>query len=345
VLAGCGTAPENPNDFGVFRGSAPGAAGASPSPTGPPEITLAFAGDVHFMDRTLRLLDDPASAFGPIAPVLAGADIALVNLESAITTRGTKEPKRYHFRAPASAYDAIKAAGVDVVSLANNHALDYGRVGLADTLASAKAAKMPFFGAGANATEAYAPWVTEVRGLKFGFIGFNQFYQLWEAWKATETKAGIAMARDLKRAVAAAVAARKLVDVLIVYMHWGDEGKECPTKEMRTFASEMAKAGADLVLGTHAHLLMGDGWMGRTYVQYGLGNFIWYHDDAWSNDTGVLRVTMRGKKITRTELVPAVISRRTGQPLPVSGAEAERIARKYASLRGCTQLAAAQPAG
>ena len=337
-LAACGTAP----DGGTIRtpASRPPSAAGSPAPTGPPEITLAFAGDVHFMDRTLKLLDDPNTAFGPIADQLKSADLALVNLESAVTTRGTPEPKAFHFRAPASAYSAIKAAGVDVVTLANNHALDYGRVGLSDTLAAAKAAEMPYFGAGANAAEAYAPYVTTIKGVKFAFIGFDQFFELWQQWKATETQSGIAMAWDLTRARAAAKAARAQADVLIVYMHWGDEGVECPTKGQQNFAAEMVKAGADMVIGTHAHLLMGDGYLGKAYVQYGLGNFVWYHDDAWSNDTGVLRVTLKGTKITKTELVPASISRTTGQPLPATGAEATRISTKYAGLRACTKLSA-----
>ncbi len=334
-LGACGTAPKGrPGTPATATFHTP----APPSPAGPPEITLAFAGDVHFMDRTLKLLDDPATAFGPISSVLSAADLAVVNLESAVTTRGTPEPKRYHFRAPTTAYDAIKAAGVDAVTIANNHALDYGRIGLADTVAAAKAASMPYFGAGANAAEAYAPWITEVKGVKFAFLGFDQFFELWQQWKATDGQSGIAMARDLPRAVAAAKAARQQADVLIVYVHWGNEGDQCPTAEQRSFAAEMAKAGADLVIGTHAHLLMGDGYLGKTYVQYGLGNFVWYHDDAWSNDTGVLRVTMTGTKVTRTELVPAYISRQTGQPLPVPGAEADRINRKYAGLRSCTRL-------
>jgi hypothetical protein len=120
--------------------ASPSAAGGTPGPTGPAEITLAVAGDVHFTERTLRLLRDPDTAFGPIATILRRADVAMVNLESAVTTRGTPEPKRFHFRAPPTAYQAVKAAGIDVVSLANNHALDYGRVGLLDTLDAATAA-------------------------------------------------------------------------------------------------------------------------------------------------------------------------------------------------------------
>lgn len=303
------------------------------------EITLAFAGDVHFAERTTALLDDPARALGPIAQVMAAADLAVVNLETAVTTGGTAEPKKYHFRAPAQAYAAVKAAGVDAVSIANNHSLDYGPVGLADTLSYAQQAGMPAFGAGMNATAAYTPWVTEVRGTRIAFVGISQVHELEASWNATDDRPGVAHARDRARAVAAVRAARQKADVVIVFMHWGKEGSDCPTEEMKSFARTIADAGTDLIVGTHAHLMLGDGWLGGTYVAYGLGNFLWWWNDAYSNDTGVLRVTLRNATIVKTELVPAYISRETGQPLPATGAEASRIVSKFAGLRSCTGLA------
>jgi poly-gamma-glutamate synthesis protein (capsule biosynthesis protein) len=303
------------------------------------EIVLALAGDVHFAERTTALLDNPATAFGPIAQVFTAADLAVVNLETAVTTGGTAEPKKYHFRAPAQAYDAVKAAGVDAVSIANNHSLDYGPVGLADTLRYAKQAGMPAFGAGMNAAAAYAPWVTEVRGTRIAFVGISQVHELESTWNATNDRAGVAHARDPARAVAAVRAARQKADVVVVFMHWGKEGSDCPTAEMKSLARTLADAGTDLIVGTHAHLLLGDGWLGGTYVAYGLGNFLWWWNDAYSNDTGVLRVTLSGAKIAKTEFVPAYISRETGQPLPVTGAEADRITTKFAALRSCTGLA------
>lgn len=310
------------------------------SPSQPAKITLAFAGDVHFADRTRDLLGDPATAFGPISSTLSAADLAMVNLETAVTTRGAPEPKEFHFRAPASAYDAVKAAGIDVVSIANNHALDYGRTGLTDTVDAARAAGVPAVGAGADAAAAYRPWITKIRGTRTAVLGFSQVAELWSQWRATETRAGIAMTRDLPRAVAAVRAARQQADVVVVYVHWGTEGDACPPDEARAFAGEMARAGATMVVGTHAHLLLGDGWLGRTFVQYGLGNFVWWRDDAYSNDTGVLRVTLDGSAISKTELVPATISRRTGRPEPAGGEDAARIRREYADLHSCTGLAA-----
>jgi poly-gamma-glutamate synthesis protein (capsule biosynthesis protein) len=84
------------------------------------------------------LLRDPATAFGPIASLLRSADLTLVNLETAVTTRGTPQPKVYHFRTNPTAFTALADAGIDIANMANNHDHDYGRVGRADTLAAAR---------------------------------------------------------------------------------------------------------------------------------------------------------------------------------------------------------------
>ncbi|MBX6358161.1 MAG: CapA family protein, partial [Micromonosporaceae bacterium] len=212
---------------------------ASPSPVAA-QAVLAFAGDVHFTGRTLRLLRDPQTAFGPFARVLSAADFAMVNLETAVTSRGKPEPKTYHFRAPPTAYAAIQAAGVDLVSVANNHTLDYGQVGLADTLESARKAGMPVVGAGRNAAEAYRPYLVTVAGIRLAILAFSQVHALSSTWRATDSRPGIAVAFDTARTTAAVRAAQKQADVVIVFMHWGIEGSSCPSGEMKTFAAKMA---------------------------------------------------------------------------------------------------------
>ena len=309
---------------------------SAPSATPAAQITLAFAGDVHFTGRTLALLDDPAAAIGPYATVLRAADFAMVNLETAVTSRGKPEPKTYHFRAPASAFTAVRSAGVDLVSLANNHSLDYGRVGLADTLASAQAARLPVVGAGANATEAYAPYVAGVRGVRVGVVAFSQIHTLSASWQATDTRSGIAMAFDTDRAVRAVALARQRADVVVVFMHWGIEGSPCPSAEMKTFARRMAQAGADIIVGTHAHVLLAGGWLAGAYVHYGLGNFVWY-SVSHATETGVLRLTVQRGEVAKTEFLPGVVSV-TGQPRPVTGAARERVENKIAEAAQCSGL-------
>src|SRR5690242_2062426 len=147
----------------------PAAPSTAAAPAGRAEaagtITLAFAGDVHFTGRTAgRLGADPA--LGPMTPVLSAADFAMVNLESAITERGVPQPKTYHFRTTPQALDALRRSGIDAVTMANNHSVDYGAQGLADSIDAKHHAPIPVVGIGADDTEAYRPYVTTVNGVR-----------------------------------------------------------------------------------------------------------------------------------------------------------------------------------
>lgn len=313
----------------------------TPAPTTPPppaEVTLAFAGDVHFVERTETLLNDPAGAFGPIAATLSGADLAMVNLETAITTRGTPEPKQFHFRAAPSAFDALRGAGVDVVSMANNHAVDYGPVGLEDSFAAIEASRFPVVGIGRDAAHAYAPWYVTVKGVRVAIIGASQVNdRTLSAWTADTSSPGIASAYS-SRLLASVQDARRRADIVVVYLHWGQEGNGCPLDVQKQLAGQLSQAGADAVVGTHAHLLLGGGWLGRTFVTYGLGNFVWWRDQAFSNDTGVLTLTVKGKRIVSSVFTAAVIDPK-GVPIPARGTEATRITGEIDRLRDCAGLA------
>jgi poly-gamma-glutamate capsule biosynthesis protein CapA/YwtB (metallophosphatase superfamily) len=307
-------------------------------PAGAPgSITLAFAGDVNFAGRTRLLLADPATAFGPITAVLRSADFAAVNLETAITSGGTPQPKTYHFRAPAAAFTALRDAGIDLVTMANNHVLDYGPAGLADTLAAARAARFPYVGIGVNAAAAWAPYLITIKGVKIAIIGVSQVAELASSWVATGTRPGEANAIDLGRTLAAVRSARRLASVVIVFMHWGTEGEACPDPNQLSLARELAAAGASIIVGAHAHMLQGSGWLGRTFVAYGLGNFLWW-ERSYSTATGVLELTLHPHAPLTERFVPAVVSG-TGQPIADRGAAAQQAAARYASLRTCAELA------
>lgn len=339
LAAACGTAPPPAPSSTRPPTSAPAPSPATPSPSPPrpaADITLAFAGDVHFTGRTAPLLDDPATAIGPFAKTLRAADFAMVNLETAVTTRGTPEPKEFHFRAPPSAYRAVRSAGIDLVSLANNHALDYGRVGLTDTLTAARAAGVPTVGAGQNAAAAYAPFLTTIRGTRLAVLAFSQIHTLSAQWKATATRSGIATAFDTARVTAAVRTAGRVADTVIVFMHWGRERSPCPTAEMKRFAATLTKAGANMIIGTHAHILLGEGRLNGAYVHYGLGNFVWYSITGHI-ETGVLQVTLRQYRVARSRFLPGLVSA-TGQPRPVTSANRGRVDRALARAAACSGL-------
>ena len=308
-----------------------------PSEVAAGSVTLAFAGDVHFTGRTARLLSDPATAFGPVAAVLRAADFTAVNLETAVTSGGTPQPKTYHFRTVPAAFTALRDAGVDLVTMANNHVLDYGQAGLADTLAAARAAGFPYVGIGTSAAAAWAPYVTTIKGTRIAVIGVSQVAELASSWVATPSRPGEANAIDLGRTLAAVRAARRLAPTVIVFMHWGTEGEACPDGNQLSLARKLAAAGASIIVGAHAHMLQGSGWLGRTFVAYGLGNFLWW-ENSYSTATGVLELTLHPHAPLTARFIPAVVSG-TGQPIVQDGAAARRAVARYDSLRACAGLA------
>jgi poly-gamma-glutamate synthesis protein (capsule biosynthesis protein) len=341
VPAAARTAARSPGPAGTQHAT-PRQAGTAQATTQPGPVTLAFAGDVHFTGRTARLLKNPATAFGPVTSVLKSADFTAVNFETAVTSRGTPQPKTYHFRTTPKAFTALRDAGIDLVTMANNHVLDYGQTGLADTLAAARAARFPHVGIGTNAAAAWAPYVTTINGVKIAIIGVSQVAELASSWVATRSRPGEANAINLPRTLAAVRAARKLAPVVIVFMHWGTEGQACPDPGQLSLAPKLAAAGASIIIGAHAHMLQASGWLGHTFVAYGMGNFLWW-EHSYSTATGVLKLTLHPHAPLTAHFIPAVVSR-TGQPIVDRGAAARRAAAHYASLRACAGLTR-RPAG
>jgi len=353
------TGPTPPSTTASLRGAeGPTTTGTSPAPAtatpgraaaGSPDrgrrgsgqaVTLAFGGDVHFEGQIrARLQADPSAVMAGVAPILGGADLAVVNLETAITTRGTKPPsKQYAFRAPPSAFDALRAGGVDVASMANNHGMDYGRQGLEDSLDAAAAEGLPVVGIGRNADEAYRPFLREVKGQRIAVLGATQVLDddLRAAWTATDSQPGLASAKEVDRLTAAVRAARAQADTVVVFLHWGTEGQTCPNQAQPVLARALAEAGADVIVGGHAHRLQGAGRLGSAFVAYGLGNFVFYADTAPATDTGVLTVTVTGRDIDEYTWSPA---RLVGQlPRPLAGAAATQARTSWEALRGCTGL-------
>lgn len=266
---------------------------ASPAGDSPATISLAFAGDVHFERQVAALLDDSADVWSKRLPELRDADFSLVNLETAITRRGTPQPKAYTFRTPPTALDKLKEAGVDAVSMANNHAADYGRVGVQDTLAAKETNVLPIVGFGPDAASAYAPLEVDVKGVKVTVLAASQVpEETARNWAAGSSSPGIAVAIDRTKLREAVRAAATDHDLVVVQMHWGTEGSTCPNDTQVATVRDLQADGADVVVGTHAHRPQGSGWNGRTFVGYGTGNFIWYNTSLNSRPSGVLTVTV-----------------------------------------------------
>jgi hypothetical protein len=333
----------------------PTAAGASGQPVDqrPPEqggpepdgtLTLAFGGDVHFASQLAALLVDPSKGLSELRPYLATADLAMVNLETAITTRGSEQPKKFHFRAPATSLDALAGAGVDVVTMANNHAVDYGRQGLDDTLAARDRSPVPVVGVGRDRDDALSPAVLTAERLRVAFLGATQVPDWTLAtWPAGPGRAGVAAAADPARLVQAVREARRRADVVVVYLHWGTDYTDCPNPLQRRTAAALAEAGADVVVGTHAHRVQGAGWLGATYVDYGLGNFVWWRRNSEQDSrSGVLTLTLKGRRVVGERWTPMRVSSDGIPRVPAAG-ELDQLSDGWQQSRRCTGLADAPP--
>jgi len=316
-------------------------------------VTFAFAGDVNFPEvwdtedgpppsappLAERVRSDPHHVLDAITPVLSDADLTMVNVETAITDGG--EPvagKNYHFRSPAQTFQALKSAGVDVVNMANNHVLDYGPSGMQDTFAAIDAAKLPVTGLGHDAAGAYRPYRTTIKGQRIAILSASDWLEpeLVASWSATDTQAGIAFSIDRTRLLDEVRAVRPQVDTLVVFLHWGTEETWCASGEQQDLAGALLEAGADIIVGSHAHRVFGAGKVGPALVAYGMGNFVYWREDGESGRSGVLKVTATGREVDDYSWIPARIT--DGVPVPETGATADADLAEWNARRDCSGL-------
>lgn len=325
---------------------------ASATPVAEGEVLLVAVGDV-MLGRTVGegiLAQGASYPFQFVAEALQAADVAFANLESPITARGQPAPKDFVFRAPALAARSLAEGGIDVVSLANNHALDYGLVGLFDTLAGLEAMGIAQAGAGQDLEEARRPAVLTVKGLNIAFLAYVNTpddsvsgFSL-AATAAGPDKAGVAWATP--ETVTADVAqASQQYDVVVVSLHTGFEYQEAPNELQAQLAHAAIDAGADLVLGHHPHVLQGiDQYRGGLII-YSLGNFVFDFDATDYAQPGlpsalslILQVRLSRAGVLSYDFLPVIIGQEDGRPRLVAGEEArpvvERVERLSAVLAG-----------
>ena len=309
-------------------------------------VTLAFGGDVHFAGVVgSSLAQDPSTALGTTIPqLLAGAQLRMVNLETVLTDNNVcPEPqnKQYTFDAPPSAITALKSASINVVTEANDHGLDCGPQGLSQNLTIASQSAFPIIGIGNNAAQAFTPYRVTINGQRIAVIAATQVIEsnLVGTWTATPAQGGVASAIDPTALVREVQQVRRAADTVIVYVHWGTETQACPNPQQEPLAEQLVKAGADVVVGTDAHVLLGGGYLGSAYVDYGLGNFAFYDNTPPETSSGALILTTVGRHITASTFRPATIL--AGLPQPLTGTAAATALQSWNQARSCTNLRAA----
>ncbi len=297
-----------------------------------PVFRLAAVGDIMLARRlgqaiTNGKLDYP---FANVSQHFHAADLVVGNMESALGTLGTPAPKSYPFQAPPQAAQAIAQAGIDIVSLANNHAMDYGPEALLDAINLLHNANVAPIGAGENFDAAHAPYITEVNGLTIAFFGYvnvpieaSSAFDT-ETWTATNTDPGLAWANP-EEIMADVTAVRDQVDLVAVVLHSGFEYIEEPGEAQMAAAHAAIDAGADIVIGHHAHILQGIEYYKDGVIVYGLGNFAF--DIDGDPNTAILNVWLDANGVRSLELIPAIIQE-AGQPRIAEEWEAKPILQK-----------------
>ncbi|MFC4600067.1 CapA family protein [Cohnella hongkongensis] len=320
-----------------------GQASPSAEPSSPPAgsgeeegeggtVSLALVGDILPAARVLELMkkngyDYP---FRESKALLEAADIAAGNLEAPITERGIPaEDKQYVFRGTVESLQAVKDAGFDFVSLANNHTLDYGWEGLSDTMDALDDLGIKHAGSGNDDKEAFEPSYIEANGLTVAFVSVTRVVPVVE-WKADRNHPGVAEAYSPERAVAAIEKAKSNADVVVVMAHWGKEREEKPVDHQIDLAHRFVDAGADLVVGSHPHVLQGfESYKGK-WIAYSLGNFVFSTTSVRSSETGILHAECRADGSCELSFRPMFAT--YSQPAPMAEADGKALLARLSSL-------------
>jgi poly-gamma-glutamate synthesis protein (capsule biosynthesis protein) len=284
----------------------------------PSDVTLIFAGDIMLDTLPGQVIargEDPLANF---ALLLAGADLAIGNLECSVATSGTPEDKRFTFRAEPRVLPVV-ARHFAALGLANNHSGDFGKAALSETMAHLRENSLSFFGAGENLAAAHEPLILEKNGLKIALLAYDEFKP--RAFEAGTDSPGVAWSED-EQVLYDIHRARELgADLVFPFMHWGWEGEPGPCPRQQKLAHWMIDAGADAVIGGHPHVTQGvESYRGKIII-YSLGNFVFdgFYEDA--TRTGwLVRLSVSKHGVTRWDTVVAKLDEQ-GSPVPALDAE------------------------
>lgn len=292
----------------------------TPVPTGEPEevvvepdpepIVLGFAGDINFDEASKPMKKYDSEKKGILSGIsedlineMNSMDIMMLNNEFAYSTRGTKTPdKSFTFRADPSRVEILKEMGVDIVSLANNHALDYGKDALIDTFETLDNAGIHYVGAGDTMDRAKAPIYFTVGDKKIAYVAASRVVFAMD-WYATDTSPGMIGTYDPALFLESIREAKENSDFVVAFVHWGVERNNYPEDYQQTMAKQYIDAGADAVIGCHPHVLQGIEFYNNKPIVYSLGNY-WF--GGATGETGLLKLYLDPDDTVRVQMIPAM---------------------------------------
>jgi len=245
--------------------------------------------------------------FLKISDELNKADLIFGNLESPISDKGTRMGSIYSFRAEPESVEGLKYAGFDIVSLANNHALDYGREALNQTMEILEKNEIDFIGAGFNKEEAFGYKIIEIEDTKIAFLAFTNLGSL--SWRPDSGKSGVAWIEAAEEAEEEIEKAKKGADIVIVSFHAGEEYSLEPNSNKKDLSERWLETGADLVAAHHPHVLQPVKKYKKGWIAYSLGNFVF--DQSFSEETMksmILKVKIKDKEIISVDSIDVRIN-------------------------------------
>lgn len=279
----------------------------------PYNFVLSFTGDINFDENwdTMNYYKTVENGiYDCISPeliqMMKDADIMCINNEFTYSTGGIPLNKTYTFRAHPSRVDILKELGVDIVSLANNHAYDYGEQSLTDTMSTLKEADILYYGAGHNLDEAMTPVYFEIEGKTIAYVAASRAEKNRMTPQATEDAPGILLCYDTELFIQTIKDAKEKSDYVIAYVHWGTEFTHKLEEVQLTTGKEYLDAGCDIVIGAHPHCLQGIEYYKGKPIVYSLGNF-WFNGQTI--DTMLLNIHFYGdnnEEFIELEIVPAI---------------------------------------
>lgn len=295
---------------------------------------IRVVGDISFADnwKIIPALEERGKGIHGVlseetVKLLREADIFLANNEFTYSTRGEAlKGKMYTFRAEPSRVQHMLDIGADIISLANNHAYDFGEYAFADTLQTLRESNLAYIGGGENIEEASKPFYFIVNGRKYGFSAATKAEKLVLTPEATESTSGVLRTYDPEKYLGVIARAEEQCDYNIAYVHWGAEGSHNIEDGLYEMAGQYIDAGADIVIGAHAHILQGIQYYKGVPIVYNLGNFLF---NAETIDTGILEIEIKGNKPTY-RFIPAI--QKDCYTEIVLGKEANRILEFMESL-------------
>lgn len=289
------------------------------------KIVLAAVGDVMLsrnVEQKMISKNDWKYPFLETAEITRGADLAFGNLETTILEGNIVKTGSFSFRTDPNAIEGLQYAGLDVLSLANNHIMNFGRNGLESTIDNLNAAGIGHAGAGLGEEEIYRPVVKEIKGVRFGFLAYSYSNeQVADKKNGTYGVAGL----DVEKMRSQVAELKKSTDVVVVSMHAGTEYETAPGRAQKDFARAAIDAGASLVIGHHPHVVQTAEKYNGGYILYSLGNFVF--DQMWSEETrlgAIAEITFDKDKISKIDFVPVKIFD-YAQPKLAEGADKEKI--------------------